>query len=93
MSTLLSEAPDISVTADEFAALEERVLRTVELLKTERTARAAAESRAEELHQSLEAQTAELLRVESEVEAFRKERDTVRGRVERLLKQLDELTA
>jgi chromosome segregation ATPase len=91
MSTLAFQAPESAVATDDFAALEDRVLRTVELLKSERAARAAAEAKVSELHQSLEAQTAELLRVESEVEAFKSERDLVRGRIERLLAQLDEL--
>ena len=93
MSTLVSETPELALSADDFASLEERVLRTVELLKSERAARSEAEARARELHQSLELQTAELLRAEEELEAFKKEREMVRGRVERLLKQLDELTA
>jgi hypothetical protein len=93
MSTLAFQATESATAADDFAALEQRILRAVELLKTERAARVAAEAKASELHQSLEAQTAELLRVESENEAFRSERDLVRGRVERLLGQLDELTA
>lgn len=93
MSTLVSETPELALSADDFASLEERVLRTVELLKSERVARSEAEGRAEELRQNLESQTAELLRVEAELDAFKKEREMVRGRVERLLKQLDELTA
>ncbi|AXC14299.1 hypothetical protein ACPOL_5041 [Acidisarcina polymorpha] len=91
MSTLAFQAPDTSAAIDDFTALEQRVLKTVELLKSERAARAAAEARATELHQSLETQTAELLRVESEVEAFKNERDLVRGRIERLLGQLEEI--
>jgi chromosome segregation ATPase len=92
MSTLAFQAPETQTATDDFAALEERILRAVELLKTERAARAAAEARAAELHQSLEAQTAELLRVESEVEVFKSERELVRGRIERLLGQLDEIS-
>jgi hypothetical protein len=34
----------------------------------------------------------ELLRAESELEAFKHEREQVRGRVERLLGQLDDLS-
>ncbi len=93
MSTLAFQESEIPTGADDFSALEQKVLRTVELLKTERDARAAAEHRANELHNSLEAQTAELLRVESELEGFKKDRDVVRQRVERMLKQLDELSA
>jgi chromosome segregation ATPase len=90
MSTLAFQAPE-APAADDFAALELRILRAVELLKTERSARIAAEARVEELQQSLDEQAGQILRVESEIEAFRSERDLVRTRVERLLGQLDEL--
>ncbi len=93
MSTLAFQESEIPTGADDFSALEQKVLRTVELLKAERDARVAAEQRANELHGSLEAQTAELLRVEAELEGFKKDRDVVRQRVERMLKQLDELSA
>jgi molecular chaperone GrpE (heat shock protein) len=93
MSTFAFQAPETAAANDDFAALEQRVLRTVELLKSERLARAAAEAKVAELHQSLEAQTAELLRVEAEVDAFKSERELVRGRIERLLGQLDELSS
>jgi len=93
MSTLAFQAPETSVAADDFAALEQRILRAVELLKTERAARVAAETKLSELHHSLETQTMELLRAESELEAFKSERDLVRGRIERLLGQLDELSS
>jgi septal ring factor EnvC (AmiA/AmiB activator) len=93
MSTLAFQESELPIGADDFSALEQRVLRTVELLKAERDLRAAAEQKAAELHQSLETQTAELLRVEAELDGFKKDRDVVRQRIERLLKQLDELSA
>ena len=93
MSTLTLNEQELPISNDDFSALEQRVLRTVDLLRTEREARAAAEKRAEELHQSLENQTAELLRVEAELQSLTKDREHVRQRIERLLKQLDELSA
>lgn len=97
MSTLAfqpMETPvETSVGADAFAALEQRVLRAIELLKAERAARAEAEAKVAELHRSLESQTMELLRAESEIEGFKSERDLVRGRIERLLGQLDEFSS
>jgi len=93
MSTLTFQDSETAVATDDFAALEQRILRAVDLLKAERAARAAAEAKVAELHESLEAQTTELLRVETELEAFKSERDLVRTRIERLLGQLDELTA
>lgn len=61
---------------DYFRALEERVLRAVELLKSERERRASAE--------------AEVARLGKELSGLHGERDAIRQRVERLLKQLDE---
>ena len=93
MSTLAFKDPELSMATDDFNALEQRVLRTVELLKTEREARATAEQNAATLQQLLDEQSAQLTRVQEQVRAFEQERETVRQRVERLLKQLDEISA
>jgi hypothetical protein len=89
------------LTANDFSALEERVLRAVTLVRSERQARIAAEERASaletQLHsleaqiQQIEAQSPILERLVQEVESLRIEREQVRQRVERLLGQLDAL--
>lgn len=93
MSTLAFQGSEPALASDDFAALEQRILRAIELLKTERSARAEADAKADELHRRLETQTMELLHVESELKAFKQERDLVRGKIERLLSQLDELSS
>jgi chromosome segregation ATPase len=93
MSTLALKDVELNVTADDFNALEQRVLRTVELLKKEREARASAEQNATTLQQLLDEQSAQLTKVQEQVKAFEQERETVRQRVERLLNQLDEISA
>ena len=93
MSTLALNDAELNLTADDFSALEQRVLRTVELLKTEREARATAEQNAATLQQLLDEQSAQLTKVLDQVHAFEQERETVRQRIERLLKQLDEISA
>jgi uncharacterized coiled-coil DUF342 family protein len=93
MSTLALKDVELNVTADDFNALEQRVLRTVELLKKEREARATAEQNATTLQQLLDEQSAQLTKVQEQVKAFKQERETVRQRVERLLNQLDEISA
>jgi chromosome segregation ATPase len=96
-STIVSEAGDslsaerASAQNDEFAALEERVLRTVELLKAERGARADAEQNSTTLQQLLDEQSAQLAETEARVRALEQEREQVRARVERMMKQLDEV--
>jgi len=77
-----------TVSADEFQALEQKVLRTVELIKKEREARAAAEAEVVSLRAQLEKHGAES---GAELSALRKEREAVRQRVEKLVKQMDEL--
>lgn len=84
--------------SDAFAALEERVLRAVEMVKAERAARAAAEARSAALEAELVASAPraeqvnrELTLLHDEVAALRAERQMVRERVERMLGQFDAL--
>jgi predicted nucleic acid-binding Zn-ribbon protein len=57
------------ITVDEFQALEQRVLRAVEIVKREREARAAAEAEVQALKQQLAAQHEELAAKNAEIEA------------------------
>ena len=86
-----AKASEVALSVDEFSALEERILRTVNLVKQEREARAAAEERASSLETQLREQAPLAERLQTEVSALRDERDHVRQRVERLLAQLDAL--
>jgi len=86
-----AEPAALAVSVDEFAALEERIRRAVELVKRERQARAAAEERASIAEAQLFAQSPVIEQLKSELNALRTERDHVRQRVERLLAQLDAL--
>jgi chromosome segregation ATPase len=95
----------LAVSADDFSALEERVLRAVEMLRHERQARAAAEVRIAEAEECAAKALAQLgplqtelnqtkpliEQLQNEIFSLRAERDTVRHRVERLLEQLDSL--
>jgi uncharacterized coiled-coil protein SlyX len=83
--------PITVLTSDDFAALEERVLRAVGLVRRERHARAAAEARVADLEAKLQAPNPIIESLEQEVESLRAEREQVRLRVERLLGQLDAL--
>jgi hypothetical protein len=82
---------NLALSAADFSALEERVVRTVKLVKDERQARALAEQRADKLDMQLQEQLALVKTLEEEVRALNAERDQVRQRVERLLSQLDAL--
>ena len=92
------EPASLAVSADDFAALEERIRRAVDLVKRERQARAGAEARSAELEARLteaeaqvQTQSPILDQLQSELAALRAERDQVRQRMERLLGQLDSL--
>jgi hypothetical protein len=90
------------VSVDEFQALEQKVLRAVEIVKHERAARAAAEAEIASLREQIAAQAGTLASevqvaqrekqaAESHVAALNQEREAVRLRVEKMLQQMDEL--
>lgn len=81
----------LSLSADDFAALEERVFRAVTLVKRERAAREAAEQRATEAEAQLREQQPLMDGLRKELNVLCAEREHVRQRVERLLAQLDAL--
>ncbi len=84
----MSEA---TISVDEFQALEQKVLRAVEIVKREREARAAAEAEVERLREQLNAQAAASATAQSEISTLAKEREAVKQRVEKMLQQMDDL--
>ncbi len=85
------EAP--AATNADFRSLEEKILKTIELLKVERAAKATAERAAERLREQLSEREEELDSVRAELVGLRKEREEVRTRVEKMLGQIETLTA
>jgi len=86
------------VSADEFQALEQKVLQTVELIKKEREARAHAEAERNQalaelaaLKDQMQAHAETASSANKELETLHRERETVRHRVEAMLAQMDEL--
>jgi chromosome segregation ATPase len=91
-------AATVSLSAHDFTALEERIVRAVDLVRRERQLRAEAEARAASAEARVEhadserrEQMAAADDLSKELAALRSERNEVRGRVERLLSQLDGL--
>ncbi len=80
-----------AVSIDEFQALEQKVLRAVEIVKREREARAAAEAEVASLREQLATQTSLTDETNTELKTFQQERDHIRQRVEKMLEQMDEL--
>jgi chromosome segregation ATPase len=93
MSTLSIGEMLPAATVDDFSALESRVVRAVELVKTERAARAQAEETAARLQDQFDEQTQTLQLTMEQMKTLEQERESVRQRVERMLKQLDEIGA
>lgn len=83
--------PEIS--ADEFHSLEEKIYKTIELLKSAREGKSAAERDVTRMREQLELREEEIDSLKTEMVALRKEREEVRTRVEKMLRQIDELTA
>jgi len=82
---------NLALSSADFSALEDRVSRAVNLVRSERQARAAAEHRATDLDGQLNEQRDLVKTLQEEIHALNAERDQVRQRVEKLLGQLDSL--
>ena len=76
----------------DFTSLEEKVLRTIELLKSARDAKAAAERDAARLREQLNEREEEDDTLRKELVSLRREREEVRTRVEKMLGQIESLT-
>lgn len=79
------------VPADDFQALEDKVYRTIEMYKAARQAQATAERDAQRLRQQAEDREEELIRLRRENVQLKKEREDIRGRIEKMLAQIESL--
>ena len=89
MSLKAVEEVPAEVPADDFQALEDKVYRTIEMYKAAREARAAAEREAQRVRQQLKERDEELETLRREAVQFRKDREEVRRRVEKMMQQID----
>ena len=80
-----------TISIDEFQALEQKVLRAVEIVRREREARIAAEAEVAALRGQLDALSAASNATQSQLTTLHQEREAVRLRVEKMLAQMDEL--
>lgn len=92
------ESANGTISADDFQALEAKVLQAVEMIRRERDLRSAveaernaAQAEVSTLHERLRALEEAGSTTRTELEAYQHEREMLRGRVERLLAQMDEL--
>jgi predicted Holliday junction resolvase-like endonuclease len=79
------------VPADDFQALEEKIYRTIEMYKAARQAQTAAERDAQRLRQQLEERDQELVTLRRDSVQLKKEREVIRGRVEKMLEQIESI--
>jgi len=79
------------VPADDFEALEHKIYRTIELYKAARQGQAAAERDAQRVRQQLEERDEQLVTLRREAVQLKKEREEIRGRVEKMLAQIESI--
>jgi peptidoglycan hydrolase CwlO-like protein len=79
------------VPADDFQALEEKIYRTIEKYKAARQAQGAAERDVQRLRQQLDERGEEIATLRRETVQLKKEREEIRGRVERMLEQIESI--
>ncbi|MHB1796440.1 MAG: hypothetical protein ACYCPO_15905 [Acidobacteriaceae bacterium] len=89
----MAKEQEFEVAVDTFTALEQRVVRTIEMLNREREQRAEIEKQLVSVRAQLDDQQAQGVTLQREIEELHRERDTVRTRVERLMSSLDAIEA
>jgi predicted nucleic acid-binding Zn-ribbon protein len=92
MSVKMVEEVSEQVPAEDFEALEEKVYRTIELYKAAKEARATAERDAKRLREQLEEREEENETMRRELIQLRKDREDIRGRVEKMLSEMESVT-
>jgi FtsZ-binding cell division protein ZapB len=83
-----------TISVDEFQALEQKVLQTVDLIRRERELRMAAEAQIATLREqlaSVEESQMEIENLKRDTNSLLREREIVRQRVERMLATLEEI--
>jgi septation ring formation regulator EzrA len=89
MSVKALEEVSAQVPPEDFQALEEKVYRTIELYKAAKEARSTAERDLQRLREQLEQREEENEALHKELVQLRKDREDIRGRVERMLSQME----
>ncbi len=91
MSVKAVEEVSAQVPAEDFQALEEKIYRTIELYKAARDARIASERDVKRVREQLEQREEENEALRRELVQLRKDREDIRGRVEKMLTQMENL--
>jgi septation ring formation regulator EzrA len=91
MATSLLQDLPTETEAPDFKALEDKVLRTIELLTQAREARAEAQRDLDRVKSQLHAREDRLELLEKELISLRKDREHARDRIEGIITQIDNL--
>ena len=89
MSTKTMSEVATEGSGNDFVSLEEKIYRTIEMLKSAREAKAAVERDAARLREQLELREEEVETMKAELIALKRDREDVKGRVEKMLAQID----
>ena len=87
-----ANAVEMAPSTADFKSLEEKILRTIELLKSAREAKAVAERDATRLREQVNEREEEFESMRQELVSLRREREDVRSRVEKMLGHIESLT-
>jgi predicted nucleic acid-binding Zn-ribbon protein len=79
------------VPADDFQTLEDKIYRTIEMYKAAKQGQASAERDVQRLRQQLEDREEELVALRRDTVQLKKEREDIRGRVEKMLQQIESM--
>jgi hypothetical protein len=86
-----ANAVEVAPVNAEFKSLEEKILRTIEMLKSAREGKAMAERDTARLREQLNEREEEVETMRQELVGLRREREEVRTRVEKMLGQIEAL--
>ncbi len=85
------EREETQVPVDDFQVLEDKIYRVIEMYKAARQAQAQAEREAQRVRQQMEERDEQLVVLRREAVQLRKEREEIRGRVEKMLELIESI--
>jgi predicted nucleic acid-binding Zn-ribbon protein len=89
LKTAENEVPT-QVPTDDFQALEQKIYRTIEMYRAAKESAATAERDAKRLREQLEEREGENAILRREMIQLKREREEIRGRVEKMLHQIED---
>lgn len=89
----MSDTAFVAEGLDQLLSLEEKIHQTIDLLKSTRAEKEEVLQENARLRREVEEQNRSLRALEDRLSHLEKEREMVRGRVQRLLEQVDALTS